>query len=73
MDYLEDLKIEPFTDEATFTAIGQILPGKLVDELSDSDPSSREYRRLMHQMGLKQRPFRAGLKRYRKGYDEYDY
>jgi hypothetical protein len=56
--YDKDLTIEPFTDRITFTMDKDDAPLDLIDEFSDADPSSREYRKMMKDLRINGRNFR---------------
>jgi hypothetical protein len=42
----------------------------LVEEFSDADPSSREYRRMMKKIGIGGRNFKNSPRRWRDEYDD---
>lgn len=67
--YDKDLTIEPFTDKVTFTMDKGLIPLDLMDEFSDADPSSREYRKMMKDLRINGRNFNNRNRRWRD-YDD---
>lgn len=69
-DYEEDLTIYPFLDEAIFSMNDKTIDWKVVDELTDADPSSEEYNDMLHKIGIKGRK-NTWMNRNRR--DNYDW
>lgn len=67
----KDLTIEPFTDKVTFTMDRDLFDEDLVEEMSDADPSSKEYRKMMKSLRIGGRNFNNGPRRWRND-DYYD-
>lgn len=55
LEYEDDLTINPFEDRMTFTMPENLVDWKTIDEFSDADPSSKEYRRMMKKLGITDR------------------
>lgn len=55
----------PFLNRVTFTMPENYVDWDVVDKLDDSEPSSREYRRLMREIGISGRPIRSKNRRAR--------
>lgn len=52
MAYEKDLTIYPFLDRMTFAMPENYINWDAIDKIDDSEPSSREYRRLMAELGI---------------------
>ena len=68
-EFEKDLNIYPDLNRMTFAMDSQDIRWDLIDEEDDSYPSSKSYRRLMHEMGITGRPYRRKPGRMRK--DDY--
>lgn len=51
-EYEKDLTIYPFLDRMAFTMPENYIDWDLIDAFDDSEPSSKEYRRLMKEMKI---------------------
>jgi hypothetical protein len=65
----KDLTIEPFTDKVVFSMDRDLLDWDLVEEMSDADPSSTEYRKMMKDLRIGGRNYSNNNRRWRD-YDD---
>ena len=70
-EYEEDLTIEPFVDRTVFTMEPGMIDWELLEEMSDADPSSHEYRRLMKELKIQGRQVRRGYRNRWSDEDEW--
>ena len=54
MESEKGLNIEPFTDALTFS-LGGVVSSDVIEELSEADPSVKEYEDLMLEMKIRHR------------------
>lgn len=52
-EYEDDLTIYPFLDEAVFSMSDRTIDWGTVNEMTDADPDSYEYNKMLHKIGIK--------------------
>ena len=71
LEYDDDLKIEEVSDQLTFSMDRHLLDWEAIDELSDAEPGSRQYRRLMNRLHINGRDTSIGIPRWRDEEEDY--
>ena len=72
-EYDNDLNIEPYMDEVVFTMDPDLIDWETASEMSDADPSSKEYRKMMEKLGISGRFKNNRTRKWRTYDDEYGY